>query len=147
MDIRSLHELSGLGCLFCISSCTYCCPGRYKVTFVKNKNEVFPGFFLFQVSLNVRGTGTHWVSSIKNLNYNIWRIYHLQIQRGKSDLLLYKGKMNEGWHLRQSRGKKTIVITSKQSYEESRLQPTSMPSDQNSKVFSCCAMWTLSNFK
>ena len=81
------NEPRGLGYLFRISSCTYRCPGWNKVTFVKNKNEMFPGFLFFQVSLNMRGTCTHWISSIKNLNHNIWWIYHLQIQRSKSDLL------------------------------------------------------------
>lgn len=112
MDAQSLHLLSSLGSPFCISNYTYSCPGWNKVTFIKNKNEVFPGFFLFQVSLNVRGTGTHWISSIKNLNYNIWRIYHLQIQRGKNDVLSHKGKMNKNWHLREPEENK-IATSSK----------------------------------
>lgn len=33
-------------------------------------------FFKYGSRLNVKGTGTHWISSISNQNYNIWWIYN-----------------------------------------------------------------------
>lgn len=58
--------------------CAYSGPGRNEITFVQDKNEVFPVFLLFKVGFHMRGASAYGIPGIKNLNNNIWWVNHLK---------------------------------------------------------------------
>lgn len=51
--------------------CAYSGPGRNEITFVQDKNEMFPVLLLFKVGFHVRGASAYGIPGIKNLNNNI----------------------------------------------------------------------------
>lgn len=61
---RNKKTLKGRGC-------AYSSPGRNKITFVQDKNEMFPVFLFFEIRFHMRGASAHRISGIKNLNNNI----------------------------------------------------------------------------
>lgn len=51
--------------------CAYSDPGRNEITFVQDKNEMFPVLLLFNVGFHVRGASAHGIPGIQNLNNDI----------------------------------------------------------------------------
>ena len=46
-------------------------PGRDEVTLIKNKDQMFPGFLLFQIRLYALRARSHGIASIQHLDDDI----------------------------------------------------------------------------
>lgn len=85
MELQHSHNRNKGGPQSNRQDCAYSDPGGNEITFVQDKDEMFPALLLFEVGFHMRGASAHGVPGIQNLNNNIWGVNHLKNNKKKSN--------------------------------------------------------------